>query len=40
VELHDTAAIQTMLRRKTEDVARREREAEEERERRRKAFKP
>lgn len=40
VELHDTAAIQTMLRRKTEDVAKREREAEEERERRRKAFKP
>lgn len=40
VELHDTTAIQTMLRRKVEDVAKKEREAEEERERRRKAFKP
>ena len=40
VELHDTTAIQVMLRRKLEDFSRRGREAEEERERRRKAFKP
>jgi len=39
-ELHDTAALQAMLRRKVEEDARRRREAEEERERRRKVFKP
>jgi len=40
VELHDTAAVQSMLRRKVEDDAKRKREAEEEKERRRKAFRP
>jgi hypothetical protein len=40
IELHDTEALQTMLRRKTVEDARRRREAEEERERRRSTFKP
>jgi hypothetical protein len=40
VELHDTEALQTMLRRKTEADARQGRDAEEERERRRREFKP
>jgi hypothetical protein len=40
VELHDTEALQAMLRRKAEEDARRRREAEEERERRRRTFKP
>jgi hypothetical protein len=40
VELHDTEALQAMLRHKVDVDAKQRREAEEEKERRRKAFKP
>jgi S1-C subfamily serine protease len=40
VELHDVEALRTLLRRKTDEEARRRREAEREQERRKREFKP